>query len=170
MGKRKQPLGPHKKICAIHKNFNEDKVLLDINNLVDLIYIDIPEYSRKNDLTRRKYLVDYIGLGRLLTYLRRKKIIERSIRLDELNKILGISGLQETSVIDMLNQCINERIIYATLNEVKSEDRKREHMLNFYNKLKHPDNIKELKKLLLTIIIGIIIVCILLPVIYLINA
>ena len=61
---------PVKNICAIHKNFNEKKVLKDIAAIEDLIIINVPDYTQKKDLNREYFIIDPQGLGKILKSLK----------------------------------------------------------------------------------------------------
>lgn len=159
------------KICAIHKNFHEDKVIKDIASINDVLLINIIDYTqRKNlqDLERQKYLVDYEGIGKLLNYMKRRGYIRWSSLLNEVFQKLGIENNAESKAISLMNMAINKRVMFATID--KADTKKKALVLNFYSRLKHPHYRKEFIKFMITAISGLIIIMILLPIIFYINA
>ncbi len=177
-----------KKICAIHKNFNEDKVLFDVKNIPNLLIVSLMQQFRPNGrerkLIRIKYLVDLEGLLGIIKAFKRKKHFKKSIKLMDLIKKLGIiedEKEQVDKVLNMIQKAINNTIIYAKLSKIVSpesskskksseNDKIAQYTLNFYSRLKHPKNKKELIKLIITIIAAIASLSVLIPIIYIINA
>ena len=174
---------PIKQICAIQSNFHENKVMEDIKAIHDIVWINIVDFTQKRtvkDLTREKYLVDALGLGKLLRYLKRRRMIAKSSPLPEIYKKLGISKKQGDKALSLINLAIKKRIIYASVDShptFTSEPQDMEPIpeekglyLNFYSRLKHPEHRKEFIKLIVTAILGLILISILLPLILFINS
>lgn len=160
-----------KKICTIHKNFNEDKVITDIASINDLLIINIIDYTQyKNlqNLKREKYLVDFTGIGKLLRYMKRRGYLKTVSKLNEVLEKLGIETNEENKVISLINLAIKKRIIYALIEKAETEEK--EFILIFTSRLADPQHRKEFIKLLLIIIAGLIIISILLPIVLFFNA
>ncbi|MHA1150043.1 MAG: hypothetical protein ACTSR8_17545 [Promethearchaeota archaeon] len=160
-----------RKICAIHKNFHEEKVLKDLTSINDIVLINIIDYTRRKhlrDLERQKYLVDFKGIGKILNYLKRRGYIRWNMPLKDVFQKLGIESQAEAKVISLINIAINKRILFATID--KSNNKQKELMLIFYSRLKHPHYRKEFIKFIITAILGGVLITILLPIILFINA
>ncbi|MGQ4874742.1 MAG: hypothetical protein ACP6IY_11800 [Promethearchaeia archaeon] len=171
---------PIKKICRFHKNFNEKKIQNDTQNFNDLIIVSVFDFVKKrNTIQHQKelYLVDHIGLAKILKNYKKRKIIEKTSEIENILKKLSVPRNNKNKFIELLNKSIQNKEIYAKIltapnnnyNTRKNENEKFEAKLKFYNKLKHPDNKKELIKLIITIIGAILIITILLPIIIFIN-
>jgi len=154
---------PIKHICALHKNFNENKVLREVDEIEDLLIINIPDYTQKEDLTREKFLIDSLGLGRIINSLKRLKIIKKTSSLKEILNKLGLEENQVKRVINLLKKTISDTVIYANLINDNSE-------IEFYSKLKHPQHRGDFIKLIITIIVAIVLLCVLLPIMTFINS
>ena len=160
-----------KKICAIHKNFNEEKVISDVASINDILVIDIIDYTQyKNlqNLKREKYLVDFTGIGKLLRYMKRRGYIRTVSKLNDVMEKLGVESNAENKVISLTNLAIKKRIIYASVEKIKAEEK--EFFLVFTSKLADPAHRKEFIKLFLIIITGLIIITALLPIVLYFNA
>ena len=154
---------PIKHICALHKNFNENKVLKDIEEIEDILLINIPDYTQKDNLTRERFLIDSLGLGKILNSLKRLKIIKKSPPINEILSILGVEKTQKERVISLLNKSISDTVIYAKLNINNTN-------IEFYSKLKHPQHRGDFIKLIITIITTIASLSILIPIMIYINS
>jgi len=162
---------PIKWICSAHKNFNENKVLQDMDNIHNLIAINILDYTQKNNLNKEKFLIDYIGMGKILKSLKRKKIIKKNMPLKEIMDKMGIEKKQKDVLISLIEQSIKNKIIFAKLAKVDDKAAKNNnYILAFFSKLKDPEHKKNFIYLIITIIITIVSLSILLPIIYFINA
>jgi len=160
-----------KKICAIHKNFNQDKVLTHVKSINDIIVINIIDFTQKKNLQnleKQKYIVDSTGIGKILNYLRKRGFIRNISKLKDVLNKLGIAWEEHNKAISLINIAIKNKIIYALID--KAEDKKKEFILTFYSKLKHPDHRGDVIKLLITILSAAVIISVLLPIIYFINA
>ena len=160
---------PVKNICAIHKNFNEEKVLKDIDAIEDLLIINIPDYTQKKELNKEYFVIDTKGLGQILKSLKRLRIIKKNAPLQNILMKLGIKNSEREKFIDFITKAIKEKALYAHLIKNKSGREKEELFIRFYSKIRHPDHRGDFYKLLITIILLITSIGILLPIILLIN-
>ncbi len=147
---------PVKNICAIHKNFNEEKVLKDIASIEDLIIINIPDYTQKQDLTREHFIIDSIGLGKILKSLKRLRIIKKKNPLSDIIAKLGIEKDRQDKFLNLINKAIEKRALYANLIKIKENRLEDQLYLKLYNKIKHPDYRGDFLKLIFTLILLII--------------
>lgn len=154
---------PIKHICALHKNFNESKVISDIDDIEDLIIINIPDYTQKNDLTRERFLIDSLGLGKIINSLKRLNIIKKSTNVDDVLSKLGLEETQLKKMINLLKKSISDTVIYANLHNDEKE-------IVFYSKIKHPQHRGDFIKLIMTIIAAIALLSTLIPVMIFINS
>jgi len=154
---------PIKHICALHKNFNESKVHKDVDDIEDLLIINVPDYTQKNDLTREKFLIDSLGLGKIINSLKRVKIVKKSTSVQEILVKLGLEDSQLKRFINLLKKCISDTVIYANLLNDNKE-------IEFYSKIKHPQHKGDFIKLLITIIAAIVLLIILIPIMNIINS
>ena len=160
---------PVKNICAIHKNFNEDKVLKDIAAIEDLITINIPDFTQHKDLNREYFVIDPKGLGKILKSLKRLRIIRKTTSLQNIIKALGISENEKDKFLNFITKAINEQAFYANLIENKTGREENELYIKFYSKIRHPDHRGDFLKLVFTVILLLASIGILLPMILIIN-
>ncbi len=160
---------PVSNICAIHKNFNEQKVIHDIAELEDLIIINIPDYTQKKDLTREKFVIDSAGLGKILKSLRRLKILKNNAPTSEILQKLGLEATKKENYLHLLNKAIKEKSFYAKIIEPQSGRNEDELLIKFYSRFNHPEHKADFLKLIFTLILLIVALSILIPIIYIIN-
>lgn len=170
-----------KTLCVVHKNFTESKVYDDVLDIPELICISVFDFSRSakppQDLTREKFVVDYIGLGKLIKSLRRKRILSKSSNLTVAFKLLGLDESQTNKAVRLLQRAIEEFILYAQLFPVESTrdgvtpaSTQPTLVLTFHSKFKDPSAKSTLIKLIATIVVAIISIAILIPIIIIINS
>jgi hypothetical protein len=160
---------PIKNICAIHKNFNEQKVLKDISEIQDLLIITIPDYTQKKDFTREQFVIDRIGLGKILKSLKRMRIIKKSNPISNILKKLGVEETKREKFLNLLKKAINEEAIYANLIKKKSGREENELFVKTYSKIKHPEHRGDFLKLIITLILLVISLSILIPYLLIVN-
>ncbi len=162
------------KIASLHKSFSENKIAQDIADIPELIIISIPElvimgkYGKK--FATEKYVVDAEGLGRVVNTLKRKHVLRKSTLISEVRDKLGIALTQDQKLSPILSRAIEIPIIYAKIEIGTASNSATGPYLTFYNKLKHPNHKKDVYKLIVTIVAGIIVISILLPIVAWINA
>jgi len=161
---------PIKYVCSFHKNFNETKVVKDIDEIPDLLVINILDFTQKESLTREKFLINYIGLVKIIKSLRRLNILKKTTSLNEILSKLGIETEYSNKVIILLKKAISEPIIYANLIEHNEMLEQNNPTMVFYNKIKHPLHRGTFLKLIFTTVIAIATLAILLPIMIFINS
>ncbi len=163
-----------KKIASLNKGFSEGKIAQDIADIPELIVVSLPEFVVSNNRVKRfatdQYAVDQQGLGRVLTALKHKNILKRYAPLSEVRDKLLIPQDQTQKFTSLLARAIDIPAIYAKIETRSSLNTPFPPYLVFYNKLKHPNHKKDLYKLIATIIAGIVLISVLLPIVVLINA
>lgn len=160
-------------------NLTEEKILEDLEGIDDLVVINIVDVMRvggrpqQKEVKKEKYAVDYIGLGMLLTFLKKKRLIAKSAPLARVYQKLEISPQKKGSATAMLERAIDETYLYANLVSYKGgsaggSDRNGTYLV-FYNKLMHPDNRGEVAKLLLILLALVILLVVFVPFLISIN-
>jgi len=161
---------PIKNICAIHKNFNEPKIIKDIADIPDLLIINVPDYTQKKDLSREQFVIDAQGLGKILKSLKRLRIIKKTVPLSTILTRLGADPDKNEKVLTLIKKAIEERALYAHILNLETRKDDEEILIKFYSKIRHPDHRTDFIKLMVTLAILLISLGILLPIIYMVNA
>lgn len=194
---------PIKEIANFHENFNLKKIKADVFPIETVLIISLYDYFRTSSgdkqLSKELYLVDKVGLGRILRSLRRKHFFEKRTPLITMGKKLGIlpntgelpsndENLAQLVKLKTILQSANkDGLIYCRLitpqsnfstmikpsqsesNELELAIKEGKIFVEFYSKFSLPQHRNTLISLIITIIAIVVSLAVFLPILYTVN-
>lgn len=192
-----------KEIANFHENFNLKKIKSDVFPIETVLIISLYDYFRTSSgdkqLSKELYLVDKVGLGRILRSLRRKHFFEKRTPLITMGKKLGIlpnngelpsnneNFAQLTKLKTILQSATKDGLIYCRFitpqsnsssmtkpsksesHELELAIKEGEIFVEFYSKFSLPQHRNTLISLIITIIAIVISLVVFLPILYTVN-